>query len=80
MTDVISKSVQTWFNRHTLPDHLVKIITFGLFEIPFSPYLPAHVFSHLTENSVLNVVSELEQDYIEKWTMVLGLFGERLVK
>lgn len=75
MTDVISKSVQTLFNtRQTLSDHLVKTITFGLFEIPSIPYLPVHVFSNLPENSVLNVVSGLEQNYIEKWTVVLGLF------
>lgn len=75
MTDVISKSVQTLFsNRQTLFDHLVTIITFGFFEIPFIPYLPVHVFSNLPENSVLNVVSGLERDYIEKWTVMLGLF------
>lgn len=80
MTDVISKSVQTLFNNgQTLSDHLVKIITFALFEIPFIPYLPVCVFSNLTENSVLNVVNGLEQDYIENWTVVLGLFWDCLL-
>lgn len=53
MTDVISKSVQTLFNnRKTLSQHLVKIITFRLFEVSSIPYLPVCVFSNLRENSV----------------------------
>lgn len=73
MTDVISKSVQTLFNnRKTLSQHLVKIITFTLFEVSSIPYLPVCVFSNLRENSVLHFFRGLEQDYIKKWTVVLA--------
>lgn len=76
MQDLISKSVQTSLvdNRQTHSDHLVKNITTGLFEIPLITYLPVCVFSILTENPVLNVDIGVEQDYLAKWPVELGMF------
>lgn len=82
MQDLISKSVQTSFVsiRKTLPDHLVKNSKIGLFDIPLTTYLPVCVFSILTENPVLNIDVGLEQDYLPKWPVELGMFWDRLLK
>lgn len=82
MQDLINKSAQNSLvnNRKTLSDHVVKNIKIRLFEMPLITYLPVCVFSILTENPVLNIDIGLEQDYLAKWPVELGMFWHRLLK
>lgn len=48
--------------------------------MPLIMYLPVSVFSILTENPVLNTYIGLEQDYLAKWPVELGMFWHRLLK